>query len=766
MSSTQNLGSKHHQKEMFFNDGRGRLFTKAFLQEGNFFAKNDTDAKSIVNTLAFDIMTVKNYKTKRSNWNNNDISPEFTDFIIRTALWHRAIDEPSQVTVDGLRREYTDSINGTMAIARPYDGETYAFPANIMDKQFANVDRQFTTVNPVMDDNSQLGGVYPVTLADSDPQLLWNNVYANWANLDTHTQNFYTQFLDVLKFDQTTRRWNRVEPIEYNTVQLTSQYRFNLIKTRINSRIPLFSRAIPLLSQGDFDDILLTDAAGQIQKIDEHEWKDHQDYLRILYLSVYNNTPNIMDSLHFQLPKHYSDVPKADRFNLFIDELVRTRLYAIKKFGQVDTSALASSAEDRDYISLIDVNVWNYDANTGVMYKKVDGKRIEYGAETQADKDALTSNFHCYSTLVNAKGEECEKYINDCLINNDSGSLKECLKFASASNKGFYDIAKKEINNMHPLIALRTLQKYGFRHITKYDDDARMNLKKVECVAHWLQKYMAKKFPDEADQRAISNNPLLLDYLELIVQYVNANPALLNKNYNGKTEESEGRSRPPVFAKKFGIRPRFEPYSSGSYDMSMFQKHSKNSMYATTALKSPFQLSAGTGLIRTAFGHSINPAGVGVGLIGVQAGGAYNATTYTAKTGNKYIMGAEAINGMINVLIKQLEDHGKTLASGDKEKITKKLENMKDVENELVKYMEYIGEYNSMLDVLGDYNSQTLSLSSLRELTAQHGKLQGKHVKEEGSMLAIMQAIQNLIAGKDSDLVSEDVYQPVGVNRV
>src|SRR5438128_2713707 len=90
--------SKWRQFEPFFGgDGRARLFCKYFLKGfGATQAINYPNAETIVDTMAYDIMTAKNYTNKKEGMSDNDIHYEFSDFIVNTANSHKSIDKQTE----------------------------------------------------------------------------------------------------------------------------------------------------------------------------------------------------------------------------------------------------------------------------------------------------------------------------------------------------------------------------------------------------------------------------------------------------------------------------------------------------------------------------------------------------------------------------------------------------------------------------------------------------------------------------------------------
>lgn len=127
-------------------------------------------------------------------------------------------------------------------------------------------------------------------------------------------------------------------------------------------------------------------------------------------------------------------------------------------------------------------------------------------------------------------GVDAAKYFQECLVNGDANSMEKCLttSFASAD----FDVV---ISSMHPVVALRTLQKFGFRKHKVYVAELGRELWMVENVHHWKANYLNKHFTNDLVLKMFSNkNAKIVTYLNSVASYVNQNPAILNKDYSGK----------------------------------------------------------------------------------------------------------------------------------------------------------------------------------------------------------------------------------------
>ena len=137
-----------------------------------------------------------------------------------------------------------------------------------------------------------------------------------------------------------------------------------------------------------------------------------------------------------------------------------------------------------------------------------------------------------------------------CLLSDDAASLDVCLN--TFKNNEFFKTAKREINSMHPVLALKTLQKFGFR--TEYvNDSLGGKLRKVQSVDSWMKTYMKETFNPSQIQQITDGNDRLIAYLDLVSQYINANPGILNKGYGGTSAEASGLFKPSDYVRSVGI---------------------------------------------------------------------------------------------------------------------------------------------------------------------------------------------------------------------
>jgi hypothetical protein len=133
----------------------------------------------------------------------------------------------------------------------------------------------------------------------------------------------------------------------------------------------------------------------------------------------------------------------------------------------------------------------------------------------------------CKMLEVNSKNLTlCHQYLFNAILNLDNKNAKDILKeilTIITSEKDFFDIVKDNIQQIDHNIIVSLLKNLNFTNIND------TQIKKIENVGDW---YIKNFRSDIKNPTKISNNfKLFLDYLQLLVDYINDNPAILNPNY-------------------------------------------------------------------------------------------------------------------------------------------------------------------------------------------------------------------------------------------
>ena len=128
------------------------------------------------------------------------------------------------------------------------------------------------------------------------------------------------------------------------------------------------------------------------------------------------------------------------------------------------------------------------------------GNECKWGDSSPIDKKQTCEH-------LGLDDQQCSDYLTKCLLKGDLKNLDVCIKY----NPNNQDA----IRNIHPLVAVRILQRYGFE--TKESKDG------VISVVDWL-KTVPGKFGENTVNK-INGNKNLLDMLNIIVNKVNTDYA-------------------------------------------------------------------------------------------------------------------------------------------------------------------------------------------------------------------------------------------------
>jgi hypothetical protein len=586
------------------------------------------------------------------------------------------------------------------------------------------------------------------TLENNYAKQIWDEIYRNWDSLNEDVKNFYNMYVSVQqKVGSEWRDVSNYAGVAGDVGARPSEFRLNLKKS--GDGTTLFSKSVPELPIGSFGRVWFTDAQGTVQSLVNITDKD---FLRKLYDAVYMSTSTdiTVGGTGMKVFDKYDVSHSLQYFHVDVDKIVRARLNYIREQPLAELPVPEDVTEVYDFVTK---NTWKRNGS-GKLVTSVNGQEVAYD---DINNPKLKASYNCYSSMLYPGNQEgCNKYMLECLSNNDPAGLKECLKHLESAD--FDKVVKEEINNMQPIIALRTLQKFGFRVTDAYDSEMRMQVKKVETVQHWLENYMKSKFGDNETSKTIVDNQSLLRYLTLIVQFVNANPAILNKGVGSVSDESVGNVQTPSYADKLKIRRRIDPALStkpnGAYDMSVLRGYNATNLYGAT-LKKPLLGLTPNGVLRSydAQYHqfSFNPVFSGVAM--QQGGGASDTFLKRVKSGS--VVASGYIQSLFEVALRQMKQHNKQLDDSNQKDITAKIAKLGELETDLIKQLKYIETYNECIDGMSDYNSKSLDMKELEKLVSNCNSLYQKHGTQEQSLMKILHALQKISCGQSGPEISE-----------
>ena len=149
------------------------------------------------------------------------------------------------------------------------------------------------------------------------------------------------------------------------------------------------------------------------------------------------------------------------------------------------------------------------------FYRYENGKKVSYFYSFEDATKTLVSKINNYSTCIEGN---LDAYIRWLLFSGLDGTRRGGVNILKNAT---FDLEK--INDMHPIVALRTLQQLGVLYNKK-------NGKNIACdISVWVFDicvYDVRMDPT----RFLAEYPEVVKYIDTIIQFVNRNPAILNKD--------------------------------------------------------------------------------------------------------------------------------------------------------------------------------------------------------------------------------------------
>lgn len=586
--------------------------------------------------------------------------------------------------------------------------------------------------------SSQFTSVY-TTLSNTSALHLYEQVYKVWSTLTDETKAFYNTNMSLMKKDTSITGWSEyhvsdsvnISPSDYDN------YRINLKKT--GGGKPIFGLSLPKLWKSGIRRIYYTKNDNSQWYVDASSVSD--DFFRSLYDKIYSGgVPSPTDILvKYDPSKRY--------FNINVDKFIRQMLFEMKHAPIPEPETKPSSI-----ISFTYEGKWERDTN-GLYI--MDGTTKHYISDKDSDynRNLLRASNKCYTTGVDLDSNSCNKAMYECLIDNDPAGVSKCINALNLTADKVSTM-RSEVGKMHPLVAQRLLQRFGFRKVSVYDSTAKMTLDKIESIDHWKEHVAGIAQHggglDQTAKSALATNGPILDYLSMIVSYVNANPAILNKNYSGKSDEAVGVEAPSSYAQKLNL-PQYVRIPT-TYSMRSLNVYSKTSPFGIIGIRSTPEMSPMLSI--TSQGQ---PSGL---MIGMHGGGMAQTPTLDRQIAES----ADLIEWRFKNLLNGLKQYNKSLTKEQEDKLMSMLTNIHKTGNELAAYGHYLSVLIKYFSHYRDYSSKILTWDNIKKIQEEFDKSTVKYGTGQKTLLRIAQALESLISSKDKkDNADAGDYRPLDV---
>lgn len=510
------------------------------------------------------------------------------------------------------------------------------------------------------------GAAARVTGVNPAVNSIITNVYAVWDQLSDSVRKFYMTHLYLL--EQTSANvWITPSEIKAAVAKIAAgSVRLNLTKVKRDDPASdvLFATTLPRIP-ASVKGFKYTDNAGVVQPVQFAA--PQAEFLKELYKSVYKNGA-LPAPIGGQAPAYRPILPGG--FPLDNDKFVKNTLTAIggpaAPVAPVVAGPFAANFDDL-YESLA----------TGVKYmRKPDGSlvRQEPGkAEVAFDENEVKEVIKGCGTLTKSG---CDARVYRCLLSGEPRNLSSCLD--KLKNADMFNVAKKEIEEMSPKIALQLLKTFGF----KISYDPKLGKNAPPSFEHWVAHILPKSVDNTETLNAIRGNVQLMNYLNGVVNLIRSNTDLI--------------SQKPV-------DPAINTYSNKAGVKYFIAPPSGRSNIGPVVLEQGILTSRSSGLDLSLVQRIPNLFGALKGYSPMMGGGHRDLC-----------FNARALAQMFDTTYAEMERHGKVLVDADKQRINDAVKRVNHLEEQLMRINEDIKQFNKLHAIITA--SQGVDEVSLKEV--------------------------------------------------
>jgi len=337
---------------------------------------------------------------------------------------------------------------------------------------------------------------------------------------------------------------------------------------------------------------------------------------------------------------------------------------------------------------------------------------IKNGRETKINISdfKFASDFSGVGVMNDAKQtasfENVTQYYDKCL----SGTL------GNADNVCFdinYVSANDDLDKMDVSTLLLIIKQFEIPRETAQDPVTNSRVVMLKGYDDWMKVVEQKVSPTQFD--VIKANASLRKYIEILVSYFNTHLQLLNPGYKIQQDERLFMTKPsPLGLAK------------------ILYRDNKMAMTSTFSSGDIFYLTNEAYKNLDALKEKFNP-------YGVMTGGAYG----NVELPNSINPIADLLKNEMEHLRESLKAKGKQIAEEDNKDINKRLEDLKQKEDKLIKLHQYISEYNDLLELRGPQSDSMLEISvdNLIKFNKLYKDKIPKVIEKQLSLTSILEAL-------------------------
>lgn len=557
---------------------------------------------------------------------------------------------------------------------------------------------------------------------------IYNNVYRKWHSLDQIVRQFYNKYF-MLMFQEKPGVWREVNQF-INLPENGQLYNINMKKWEFNTNrlddVTVFEHDLPLYNKNIFSGfwITFTDTApaglAPLNKNDVSAtlFKDLYHIMRNGVAPAHGPTQDYIDYLENSVyPLTLKRYVAPIRFNIQVDNIVRNRIFNIR--NQKDESENVAHQKYHDLSSM-----W-YKTVDGKVFRYENGVKVDYNVDDQSTKNLVTFANNCYTSLYTGTYDQCKDALHVCLDNDNQDGAKQCLE--KLKTISFNDRMPQEVKKMHPLMALGILKKLGFM-TEKVEQHNGTTYEQVEDLNRWAKRYAEQNSTDF--YKFTVDNINLIKYLNLVVQFVNANPGILNPEYGEAKQNNNVQFKGSAYACQLGIKKRENPLDNQYYN-NCFNRNFKLARIVLRGGAQPaFPFVQVKQRLVSPFGSNfVTP----------------NRHIVAKSTAGNY----DYLYNIVSTLLAELNHKGKTINSVDKAELEKLITAHKENEQTIGNIINTLEVYNNYIDMFSNYTTETLKLANIKKMTSIYQNRTGKRLNLDDLIFKTLRKFDALLEDDD-----------------
>lgn len=582
-----------------------------------------------------------------------------------------------------------------------------------------------------------------------------HNFFTNYVLKDT---DFYSQFFNVVDVE-TNKVLDIYNPgiVDYTKIRLNVKYLKNFVtggQKGGKTEIPIvFDKYVPSATNvtGIYIGNVLIDSGYDANSLKNmvdtvYETAGAKDTtITILGKSV------IIKDIIDKFIKNYNTTKKEDIFKNKLKNILKTNKTEASCSTFVDDESRMREQMLREKTK------WVRDDNNAFYFVKYEqGKPIE---------DQLTS----MCVFINEAENNCNEFFTTCALSNDADFPKACDKFID--NLSFINIPQDQmaatIVKMNPIFAFSVLKRFNFgfnREIGKEPFDG-FERYRVESVGSWIKDMqnddINKVFGKNAKEiiARICKNNNLLNYLSILVDWVNANPQVLNPEEGTVPKFSISY---PSTDKSFNLYGYVDPYKSINrrlLDLTSCFTRLKSSIgnrilgYDGSAMLNNINMNRSDIRMpynREAFLYAVPYETLGITLKNNLSGG-FSDPYRPLNPSSSYEFFFDIYRMLIETM-EQIQNSKIRLSANSRSKIDEKLNGLKKLEDQIYRELKVLTEENALYKASYGYiNAYDIPPENLPAIIQKHSNILGltsRYNRKAINLIDVLNTISNALLTK------------------